>query len=158
MKLKIFSLLVVLVVMSVTPMIYTGKFDPESWIKTVISGDFFNFNKLQVKLPSKLKKAVIDEKVQVYKWRDEHGIMQFSSTAPVGSNNAERIEINTGSNVVDAVNVPVKQEKKEAPAAAVESASPYSVKAMKKVIDDAKDVEETLQQRTKQQQKMIENL
>lgn len=159
MKLKIFSLLVILGVMSVTPMIYMGKFDPLSLIDSVMNGGVSNFEKLKAKAPVNLKNAVTDEKVQVYKWRDEHGIMQFSNTPPASIGNAQLVELNPNSNVVEAVKVPVKEKRNEAESApAVKVSSPYSVKGMKKVMDDAKGIEDMLQQRHEEQQKLMNNL
>jgi hypothetical protein len=45
-----------------------------------------------------------------------------------------------------------------APVVKTESVSPYSVSGMKKVMDDAKGVEQVLQQRHEEQQQMMENL
>ena len=159
MKLKIFSLLVILGVMSVTPMIYMGKLDPSSILASVMNTDMPDFKKLDVKAPAALANIVPEEKVQVYKWRDEHGVMQFSNTPPVDGGISERVELNPNRNVVAAVRVPVKEEKEEVvAAAAVKPPSPYSIKGMKKVVDDAKGIEEMLQKRNEDQQKLMNNL
>jgi hypothetical protein len=113
--------------------------------------------KLKAKAPRNLTSVVTDEKVQVYKWRDNNGVMQFSSTPPPGVSNVSQVELNPNSNVVEAVKVPVKEESAAAPAELAQP-GPYSVKGMKKVMEDARDVEQMLQQSHEQRSKALNNL
>ena len=152
MKMKILSLLVILGIMAVTPMIMTGKFDPMAFLGDGSS----EFSKLKAKAPKNLSSVVSDEKVQVYKWVDEHGTMHFSSTPPPTVSNAEKIVLDPNNNLVQAVKVPEKEQPKEV--AQMKTPNSYSVKGMKKVMDDAKGVEGLLQQRHEDQQKMLNNL
>ncbi len=151
MKIKILSLLVILGIMAVTPMIMTGKFDPMAFLGDGSS----EFSKLKSQAPKNLSSVVSDEKVQVYKWVDEHGTMHFSSTPPA-TNNAEQIELNPNNNLIKAVEIPEKEE----PAAVAKTSAPahYSIKGMKKVMDDARGIEDMLQKRHVEQQKMMNNL
>ena len=155
MKFKIFSMLVILGVVSVMPMIYMGKFDPLSFLESGFSKGGSEFAKLQAKAPKNLSNAVTDEKVQVYKWRDEHGVMQFSNTPPI-TGAAEQVVLDPNHNLMQAVKVPEEAEVKQQVEA--ESPSPYSVKGMKKVVDDAKGVEQLLQQRHESQQQMLKDI
>lgn len=150
-------MLVILGILSVTPMIYMGKFDPMAYLSSGLSNGSTEFNKLKAKAPKNLTNVVSDEKVQVYKWRDENGVMQFSNTPPPTGSGAEQVELDPNSNLMQAVKVP---EEKEEPAemAKVESPSPYSVKGMKKAVDDAKGIEQLLQQRHEDQRKMMNDL
>ncbi len=157
MKFKIFSMLVILAVLSVMPMIYMGKFDPVASIDSILGSSTSEFEKLKAKAPKNLTSVVSDKKVQVYKWRDERGVMQFSNTPPADGGQAERVELNPNKNIVDAVKVPVQDDTKKE-VAKVESPSPYSPKGMKKVMDDASGVEQLLNQRHDDQQKMLDNL
>ncbi len=156
MKFKIFSMLIILGVVSVMPMIYMGKFDPLSFFESGFSMGGSEFSKLKAKAPKNLSNAVTDEKVQVYKWRDENGVMQFSNTPPPTGGAAEQVVLDPNSNLMQAVKVPAEEEVKQEVEA--KSPSPYSVKGMKKVVDDARGVEELLQQRHEGQQEMIKNL
>ena len=103
MKFKIFSMLVTLTVLSVMPMIYMGKFDPMATIDSMVSSGTSEIKKLKTKVPQKLTGVVAPEKIQVYKWRDEKGVMQFSNTPPVDGGPAEQITVNPNKNIVDAV-------------------------------------------------------
>ena len=157
MKMKIFSMLIILGVMSVTPMIYMGKFNPLEFLGSGFSSGSSKSESLKARAPRNLTNVVTDEKVQVYKWRDKNGVMQFGNTPPPTVRNAEQVELNPNSNVVKAVKVPVVEEK---PVASADFAqpSPYSVKGMKKVMDDARGVEQMLQQSHDQRTKALNNL
>lgn len=154
MKFKILSMLLTLTVISVMPLIYMGKFDPASFIDAAFSNVDSEMSNLKEKAPKNIGTVVSDEKVQVYKWRDENGVMQFSNTAPINSV-AEQIVLDPDNNLMQAVKVPVKVTAKEE---TVVAPSPYSVKGMEKVMNDAKGIEELLQKRHEEQQKMMNNL
>ena len=160
MKLKILSMLVVLGVLSVMPMIYMGKVDPVALLNGDFGGLFGNssseFAELKAKAPKNLTNVVTDEKVQVYKWRDKNGVMQFSNTPPVDGVQAQKVELNPNHNLVKAVKVPVKEEPQ--PVQQAPAPSPYSVKGMKKVMEDAKGIEDMLQKRHEDQQNMMNNI
>ena len=143
------------------PMIYMGKFDPMATIDSMLSSGSSEFKKLKAKTPQGLAgvvpaSVVSDEKIKVYKWRDKNGVMQFSNTPPVDGGPAEQIMVNPNKNIVDAVKVPVA-EKPEKEVATMAKPNPYSVNGMKKVMDDARGVEQLLQQRHEDQQKMTSN-
>jgi hypothetical protein len=156
MKFKIFSMVVILGILSVMPMIYMGKFNPMAFFDSSISNGVSEFKNIKAKVPESLSSVVTDKKVQVYKWRDENGIMQFSNTPPPTGGDAEQIELNPNKNIVQAVKIPEKEETEEV--AKTESPSPYSVKGMKKVMNDAKGVESLLDKRHEEQQKMMNDL
>ena len=154
MKFKILSMLVTLGILSVMPMIYMGKFDPLSFFDSGLSTGASEFEKLKAKAPKNMSSVVTDEKVQIYKWRDKNGVMQFSSTPPATGGDAEQVVLDPNSNLMQAVKVP----EKEAVVEEAESPNPYTVDGMKKVMDDAKGVEEMLQQRFDGQQKRLKDL
>lgn len=157
MKFKIFSMLVILAALSIMPMIYMGKFDPVATIDSMLSNGTSEFEKFKVKAPKNLTSIVSDKKVQVYKWRDKRGVMQFSNTPPADGGQAEQVELDPNKNIVDAVKMPV-QENTGKEMAKTESPNPYSPKGMKKVMDDAKGIEQLLKQRDEDQQNMLNNL
>jgi hypothetical protein len=156
MKFKILSMLVTLGILSVIPMIYMGKFDPQAFFGSGLDSSLSDLQKLKAKAPKSFSNAVTDEKVQVYKWRDENGVMQFSNTPPTSGAVAEQVVLKPNSNIVQAVKIP----EKEAVAEEVNSSAPnpYSFQGMKKVMDDAKGVEQLLQNRHEQQQKMLNDI
>jgi hypothetical protein len=177
MKFKIFTMLVTLGIMSVVPMIYMGKFDPMAFFDSGISKGTAEFKNLiappsglfapqgkhgrpsldiKANMPESLTNVVSDKKVQVYKWRDKNGVMQFSSAPPPTVTNAEAVLLDPNKNLVKAIKIPKKEEPKEV--VKTQSVSPYSVSGMKKVMNDARGVEELLKKRHEQQQKMMNSL
>ncbi len=146
-------MLVALVGLAITPMIMKGEFNPMAFFS---GGGTSEFAKLKAKAPKGLSSVVTDEKVQVYKWRDKNGVMQFSNTPPPDSAKSEKVELNPNSNIIKAIKVEKKEVvKKEA---SIKMPKPYSVKGMKKVMDDARGVEDLLKNRQESQQKMLKNL
>lgn len=146
-------MLIVLGGMAVTPMIMTGKFDPMAFFN---GGGLNEFEKLKAKAPKGLSSVVTDEKVQVYKWRDNNGVMQFSNEPPPESAKGEKMVLNPNNNIIDATKV-VRTEKAKKETE-ITAPKPYSMKGMKKVVDDAKGVEDLLKNRHESQQKMLKNL
>jgi hypothetical protein len=155
MKFKIFSMLFILGVISVLPMIYMGQFDPLGLI-TGFNNKSSERAKLGAKAPENMRNVVTDKKVQVYKWRDKNGVMQFSTTPPPGLANTEQLELNPNSNLMQAVKSHIKEEQNLVVQA--ESPNPYTVQGMKKVMDDARGVEELLRKRQQEQQSMIQKI
>lgn len=153
-------MLVMLGILSVTPMIYMGKFDPMALLNSTLSSAQTEADSLKDNLPGRLTNVVggnaYVETVRVYKWRDANGVMQFSNTAPTDAQ-AEQVMLDPNTNLVQAVTVKVEVEPKPEQAQA-KMPKPYSVKSMKKVMDDAKGVEDMLQQRFEEQQKMLNNI
>jgi len=150
-------MLITLGILSVTPMIYMGKFDPMAFFDSGLSKGTSEFTKLKSKVPKNLSSVVTDKKVQVYKWRDKHGVMQFSNTPPATGGHAEQVTFDPNHNLVQAVKIPKKKEE-PTPTAKTQTPNPYSVKGMKKVMDDARGVEDLLQKRHEEQQEMMKNL
>lgn len=156
MKFKIFMMLITLGILSITAMIYMGKFDPMSFIGSGLKTGESEFEKLQAKAPKNISNVITDEKVQVYRWQDEHGVMQFSNTRPL-EGGAEKMQLNPDENVIQAVKVPVEEVAEKDVANG--TPNPYSsVKDMKKVMDDARGVEDLLRKSHEDRQKMMNNL
>ena len=152
MKFKILSMLIILGILSVVPMIYMGKFDPLALIDSGLEVDL-GVSGLNEKGVKNLSNVVTDEKVQVYRWRDQNGVMQFSNVPPPTVTDAEQIVLDPNSNMLQAVKIAETEEPKRV--ANTESPNPYSIEGMKKVMDDAKGIEQLLQDRHEQQQKML---
>ncbi len=156
MKFKLIMMLITLGVLSVVPLIMMGKFDPMAFFDKGTS----EFNSLKAKAPKNLSSVVTDEKVQVYKWRDENGVMQFSNVPPPADRDVEQVVLDPNSNLMQAVKVPEEAPEKEVSkdAGQTKLPSPYSVKGVKKVMDDVRGVEDLLKQRQDQQQDALNKL
>jgi len=159
MKFKVFIILVILGMVSVMPMIYTGKFDLMAFFESSASQSSAQYNQLKSKVSGNLSGIVKDEKVQVYQWRDNNGVMQFSNMPPPDVSHAKRIMIDPNNNLVSAIKRPKKEEvTQEQARVVVGTPNPYSVKGMKKVMNDARGIEQMLKKQHEQQQKMLKDL
>jgi len=153
MKFKIISMLIVLGLLSIMPLVYMGKLDPVKFFDKVdlsttqLRG---GISKLKTKVPSIANSA----EVKVYKWHNANGIMQFGGQPPLGITGFEQVSFNTNKNVVDAVKVPLTQETDEV-LQEISAPSPYSVK---KMMDDAKGVEDMLKKSQEDRKKVLRNL
>ena len=150
-------MLIVLGMLSALPMIYTGKLDPLALINSGSGNKTAEFSALKLQAPKNLSNVVTDEKVQVYRWRDENGVTQFSNTPPPAGMAAEQVVLDPDSNLMQAVKKP-EAETKQVVQAETAVPNPYSVNGMEKVLEDARAVESMLQQRHEQQQKMLNDL
>jgi len=100
--------------------------------------------------------AVTDQAVTVYEWVDEKGRKHFSSAAPTGQN-VKTLYLRPDTNLIQAVKPPVEALTPRPKVTSIggKMQSPYSPGGAKKLIDDAKNVQEMLNQRFEQQQKLI---
>lgn len=97
---------------------------------------------------------------KVYKWQDEQGQWHYGSKAPEEAANAKALSINPNQNVMQAVKVPepeVAAEPKK-PAQAVVKPNPYSPAQVKETIEEAKNVQNLLNERLEAQNKALETL
>lgn len=156
MKSTIISMLIVLILLVVLPMIFLGDFGGEGTLAERFGFDFFRPKAASgVKLPSKISSVTTDKPVQMYKWRDEHGVVQFSSTPPTGIE-AERMSLTPNLNTMQAVKPP-KQEPKAA-VASTEPSNPYTPGGMKKLLQQAGSVKQQMDQQQADQQKALDGI
>lgn len=93
-----------------------------------------------------------------YKWTDEHGVTHYSNEAPPVELAAEVIEVDPNVNVIQSVEVPKKEVEKEPSVITPIEGPLYKPENIKKLIDDAKNVEKVLQERHEQQEEIINSM
>ena len=157
MKSTIISMIIVLAVMVALPMIFLGDNNYAERLGFSGFGPGGSSGK-PAKLPTNVKAAVTDKRVEVYTWVDGNGIKQFSNTPPPEGGESEKIVLQPNTNVIKAMKVPA-QEKEVAAAPKVYSVgNPYTPGGMKEVIDNSKDLKETIGQRQAEQEKMMQEM
>ena len=100
----------------------------------------------------------------IYEWKDEEGNIQFSNTPPAEGIEYTVREYDPNINVIQSIELPV--DKAEAPntepqtgqkiLSSDDAGDVYSPEQIKKLIDDAKNVENILNDRLKKQQATID--
>ena len=95
-------------------------------------------------------------KTTAYKWTDENGVVHYSSEPPPEQQQVEVLEVDPNVNLVQGV-----QKKEEVPgpgsqpALDLPSGNVYSPKNVQKLIQDAKDVQQKLNERYQEQEKIV---
>lgn len=107
--------------------------------------------------PKNVKTVVTDKKVEVYKWIDEHGVMQFSHLKPV-SRESELMVLSPETNVMDAIKIPEKEPELIGKPKVTSLGSPYSPAGMKKLVDESIEMKDTINQRQADQEKMLKDI
>lgn len=155
MKSTIISMVLVLCVLAIAPLLLLG----EGGILDRFGFDIFSSPELSAKPPKNMTNVTTDKKVQVYRWRDEHGIMQFSNTPPPDAQQAEIVELTPNTNIVKAVEVPEEEEEEKRSGPKVMTVgSPYTPGGMKDLLDSTSSVNEGLSERQLEQQKLLEQI
>jgi len=89
-------------------------------------------------------------KTQVYSWRDEQGNMHFTNEPPPQGRQAKTIQVDPNINIMPAVKLPeVVPDSPPAPVVPEETSVPsvYAPEEVRRLMDEARAVEGTLQQR-----------
>lgn len=96
-------------------------------------------------------------KQQAYKWTDEHGVVHYSE-APPAHIEAERLDVDPNTNMIQGLRK--KEKETDETATATPPAAPtlpqgsvYNPETIRKLIDDAKQVQETMNARTTELEK-----
>lgn len=96
-------------------------------------------------------------KQTVYKWVDEDGVTQYSAEAPSADQQVKTLELDPNTNIVQGVQMPEdeKEEKTSKPEISMPTGAIYSPESIKKLVDDAKNIEKLLQDRVDTQEKIL---
>lgn len=111
-------------------------------------------------LPENISSVTTDREVTVYQWLDANGIRQFGSTPPAGVE-AEVMQLKPDRNVIQAVKIPRDEEASAEKQNQVEEPvlkNPYNPETVKKMIEDAKNVQKLLDQRFEDQNQVMESI
>jgi hypothetical protein len=156
MKSTIISMLIVLCILAVAPLLLFG----ERGILADFGLDMFGDEPdLRAKAPKNITSVTTDKKVQVYRWRDEHGVMQFTNTPPPDSRQAEIVELRPDTNLVKAIEVPEQQEEtKRSRPKVMTTGSPYTPDGVKDLLDTTSSLADGISEKQLQQQELMDQI
>ena len=155
MKSTIISMIIVLCVLAIIPMFLIG----ENSVMARFGLDIFSGSDERAKAPKNLTSVTTDEKVQVYKWRDQYGVMQFTNTPPPQSQQAELVELTPNTNIVKAVEVPEEEpEQKRSGPAVMMTGNPYTPGGMKDLLDTTSSLATDMNQKQMEQQQLMDQI
>jgi len=109
---------------------------------------------------SSIENAVVEKDVTVYQWVDAQGVTHYGGTAPTGQGTYTKKEIHANTNVLNAHKLPETEEAEEITKKSRVSrvGSVYSPEGVKKLMDDAEGIDELLENRVSEQEKILNNL
>ena len=158
MKSTIISMFIVMTLLIAIPvfLLGDGDFAKNFNFGTGSAGD--EIEDLQEKAPKNVQAVVTDKKIEIYKWVDEYGVMQFSNTPPFGGDKFEKMVLSPDTNIMDAIKIPEKEEEAEAEQQIFSVGNPYSPDGMKKMIDDSENIKENLNLRQAEQESFLQDI
>lgn len=157
MKSTIISMLIVLCVLATVPLFLFG----DKGMLARFGIGFSDDTNIRAQTPKNLTNVTTDRKVQIYKWRDEYGVMQFTSAPPPEGRQAEMVELTPNTNIVKAVEVPEvptdENEKRSGPTV-MTTGNPYTPGGMKDMLDAASGLKDGMNDKQTEQQQLIEQI
>jgi hypothetical protein len=155
MKSTIISMMIGLCVLAIIPMFLLG----DNSVLARFGLDVFSGSDEHAKAPKNLTSVTTDEKVQVYKWRDQYGVMQFTNTPPPQTRQAELIELTPNTNIVKAVEVTEEEpEQKSGGPSVMMTGSPRTPGGMKDLLGTTSSLAEDMSQKQMEQQQFIDQI
>ena len=109
------------------------------------------------KAPKNVNAVSTDKDVEVYKWRDEKGVMHFGETPPESNVTVEKIELKANTNIVKAIEIK-KEEENNNEIKQVSVTNPYSPEGMSQLINQTKEFAESLNKQQANKKKMMDGL
>ncbi len=110
------------------------------------------------KAPKNLTSVTTDEKVQVYKWRDQYGVMQFTNTPPPQTRQAELIELTPNTNIVKSVEVPEEEPEQKPGGPSVMMTGTRTPGGMKDLLDTTSSLATDMNQKQIDQQQLMDQI
>lgn len=149
-------MIIVLCLLAIIPMFLFG----DGSVLTGFGLDVFSGSDEHSKAPKNVTSVTTDEKVQVYKWRDQYGVMQFTNTPPLQNQQFEIVELTPNTNIVKAVVVPEEEpEQKPGGPAVMMTGNPSASIGMKDLLDTTSSLAADMnQEQLEQQQQIMEQI
>jgi|GEM_PF-2591853 len=155
MKSTIISMIVVLCVLAVIPTLMFS----DGGILSRFGLNPFAGSGPEPQPPRNLTNVTTDKKVQVYKWRDKNGVMQFASTPPPEVHQAELVELSPNTNLVKAIEVPEDEpETKPGGPRVMTVGNPYTPDGMQDLLESTSSLTEDMTQKQMEQQQLMDQI
>lgn len=106
-----------------------------------------------------LGNAVLDEDITVYQWTDEQGVTHYGSTPPTGQGSYQVKQIQANANLMQAHKPKAEEEAADIQGPKVAKVgSLYTPEGVKGMMDDASELQEQMNKRVEEQEKLMEEL
>ena len=105
-----------------------------------------------------LGEPLVEKDVTVYQWIDKDGVTHFGGTPPTGQGTYEKKEIRASTNLMQAFKTPEEEEEEVSSQKVARVGSPYSADGVKKLLDDAKGIQDQMNERKAATDELLNNL
>jgi len=105
-----------------------------------------------------LGNAVLDKDVTVYQWTDSAGVTHYGGTPPTGQGQYEKKTIHSNTNVMQAHKIAEEEEETVQQPRVASVGSVYSPEGVKDLMDDTKGLQEQMNQRMADQEKLLNDI
>jgi len=105
-----------------------------------------------------LGNVVLDKDVTVYQWTDSAGVTHYGGTPPTGQGQYEKKTIHSNTNVMQAHKIAEEEEKEVQRPRVASVGSLYSPSGVKDLMDDTKGLQEQMNQRAADQEKILNDI
>jgi len=105
-----------------------------------------------------LGNAVLEKDVTVYQWTDSAGVTHYGGTPPAGQGQYEKKTIHSNTNVMQAQKIAEEEEEKVQRPRVASVGSVYSPAGVKDLMDDTKGLQEQMNQRAADQEKLLNDI
>ena len=155
MKATILSMIIVLCVLATIPALLIG----DRSILARFGLDKFAETEQAPTPPKNLTTVTTDKQVQVYKWRDENGVMQFTSAPPLESEQVEVVELRPDTNIIQAIKVPEEEpETRRSGPKVMTVGNPYTPGGMKDLLESTTSIAEDMNQKQMEHQELLNQI
>lgn len=155
MKSTIVSMFIVLIVLMIVPMFLLNN---EEYLQKLGFGGDSNMEDLKAKAPKNIETVTTDRRVEVYKWVDDSGVVQFTNTPPMEGRASEKIVLSPNTNVMDAIKIPEEEPEVASGPTVYTLGNPYTPGGAKELIDQSMKLQEQMNQQQVEQEKMMQDM
>ncbi len=120
--------------------------------------DIFNNNEGAPKGIGELGNAVVKQDVTIYQWTDAEGVTHYGSAPPTNQGAYEKKEIRANTNVIQAHKTQEEAAEDEQRPRVAKIGNPYSPEGIKDMIETTKDLQQQLNERAADQEKIMQDL
>lgn len=111
-----------------------------------------------VKGMGEIGEPLVEKDITVYQWKDKDGVTHFGGTPPTGQGTYEKKEILANTNVMQALTSQEEEEEETSSQKVTRVGSPYSADGVKKLMDDAKGLQDQMNERKTATDELLNNL
>ena len=111
-------------------------------------------------MPENINSVTTDTDVEVYRWRDENGVMHFGSSPPQYAGTVEKMNLKANQNIMDPVRVVAKEavQYSDDTIKQVSVENPYSPEGMADLLNQTQGLADSLSKQQANHKKQLDDI